>query len=60
LQAAKAKAMLSQRAFIIPDDVQSVAVSVMAHRLVPRSGSGTSASCQLIVEDIVQHTNIPV
>ncbi|WP_420852604.1 AAA family ATPase [Rubripirellula obstinata] len=60
LQAAKAKAMLSQRSFVIPDDVQSLAVSVIAHRLVPRSGVGSSSSAMRIVEDILQKTDIPV
>ena len=60
LQAAKAKAMLSQRDFVIPDDVQSLAVPVMAHRLVPRGGNGSSSNIKLIVEDIVQKTDIPI
>lgn len=60
LQAAKAKAMLSQRSFVIPDDVQSLAVSVIAHRLVPRSGAGSSSNARLIVEDVVQKTEIPI
>ncbi len=60
LQAAKARALLSQRSFVIPDDVQSLAVSVIAHRLVPRSGVGASSNVVRIVEDIVQKTDIPI
>ncbi|HVH24167.1 MAG TPA: ATPase, partial [Pseudonocardia sp.] len=34
VRAAKAQAALSGRAFVLPDDVQAVAVPVLAHRLL--------------------------
>jgi MoxR-like ATPase len=60
LRAGKAKAILSGRNYVIPDDIQSLAVSVIAHRLVPRSGTGNRSASELIVQDIVQQIEVPV
>ncbi|MFO1251716.1 MAG: AAA family ATPase [Inhella sp.] len=40
LRAARAKALLAGRAHVSPEDLQSVAVQVLAHRLKARAGSG--------------------
>lgn len=40
LRAAKARALLSQRDYIAPDDVQAVLPQTVAHRLVPAAGAG--------------------
>ena len=40
LHAARARALLKKREHVSPDDVQAVAASVMAHRLVPVAASG--------------------
>jgi MoxR-like ATPase len=40
LRAARAKALLAGRSHVSPDDLQSVAVQVLAHRLHTRAGSG--------------------
>lgn len=60
LRAGKARAILSGRNYVIPDDIQSLAVSVVAHRLVPRSGTGNRSAAELIVQDIVQQIEVPV
>lgn len=40
LRAAKARALLSQRDYVAPDDVQAVLPQTIAHRLVPVAGAG--------------------
>ncbi|MFL6663767.1 MAG: AAA family ATPase [Rhizobacter sp.] len=40
LRAAKARALLGQRDYVAPDDIQSVLVQAAAHRLVPVAGAG--------------------
>jgi MoxR-like ATPase len=40
LRAAKARALLAQRDYVAPDDVQAIMVQAAAHRLVPVSGAG--------------------
>jgi MoxR-like ATPase len=40
LRAAKARALLAQRDYVAPDDVQDVLVQTIAHRLVPVAGAG--------------------
>jgi MoxR-like ATPase len=50
LHAAKAWAGLQGRYFVTPDDVQAMAPSVLAHRLVMRSGPGLEISRTTITE----------
>ena len=40
LRAAKARALINQRDYVAPDDVQSVLPQTVAHRLVPVAGGG--------------------
>jgi MoxR-like ATPase len=40
LRAAKAHALLAQRAHVAPDDIQAILPQAAAHRLVPVSGAG--------------------
>ncbi len=40
LRAAKARALISQRDYVAPDDVQAVLPQAVAHRLVPVAGAG--------------------
>jgi MoxR-like ATPase len=40
LRAARARALLGQRDYVAPDDVQSVLPQTIAHRLVPVAGAG--------------------
>jgi MoxR-like ATPase len=40
LRAARARALLAQRDYVAPDDVQSVLPQTIAHRLVPTAGAG--------------------
>jgi MoxR-like ATPase len=57
IRASKALAALAGRDYVVPDDVQVLAVRVLAHRLLPTveasmSGRTTEASLQQIVEGV--------
>jgi MoxR-like ATPase len=57
LRAAKARALLAQRDYVAPDDVQMILPQTIAHRLVPLSGSGRGAIEQ--VRAMIAATPIP-
>ncbi len=62
---AKARALLEGRDFVLPDDLSTIAVSVLAHRLLPtrqalgRSGGSESEAAGDIVRSIVASTPVP-
>ncbi|WP_228454336.1 AAA family ATPase [Streptomyces alkaliphilus] len=60
LRAARAAAALAGRDFVLPDDVQDLAVPVLAHRLMPttRSQLGRQGVERLMAE-LVRHTPVP-
>lgn len=60
LSAAKARAVLLGRDFVVPDDVQAVAVPVIAHRIAARNVSASTADMAHIVHEIVGQTRVPV
>jgi MoxR-like ATPase len=47
LRAAKARALLSGRAFVAPDDVRNILAQTIAHRLIPIEDAGRGASAQV-------------
>jgi MoxR-like ATPase len=47
LRAAKARALLSGRVFVAPDDVRNILVQTIAHRLIPIEDAGRGASAQV-------------
>ena len=47
LRAARARAFLSRRSHVTPEDLQALAVPVLAHRLPPCSGAGRSRVAQV-------------
>lgn len=47
LRAAKARALLAQRDYVAPDDLQAILPQTVAHRLVPIAGSGRGAREQV-------------
>ncbi|MCK7622126.1 MoxR family ATPase [Streptomyces sp. RS10V-4] len=60
LRAAKAAAALAGREFALPDDVQGLAVPVLAHRLLPTAQAQLSRrSAEQVVLEIVQRTPVP-
>jgi MoxR-like ATPase len=40
MRAAKAKAFMEGRDYCIPDDVKSLVLPILAHRIIPASGYG--------------------
>ncbi|MDT0264969.1 AAA family ATPase [Streptomyces sp. DSM 44915] len=60
LQAAKAAAALAGRGFVLPDDVQRLAVPVLAHRLLPNAQAHFNRhTTEQFVADIVRRTSTP-
>lgn len=60
LRAAKAVAAMAGRDHVLPDDVQQLAVPVLAHRLLPSTESRLSGrTTARIVEDVVERTPLP-
>jgi MoxR-like ATPase len=47
---AQAWAMLSMRDYVIPDDLFSVAIPVLSHRLYPASGSNGTETARMLLE----------
>ncbi|MFP7759862.1 AAA family ATPase [Marisediminicola sp. LYQ134] len=65
VRAAKARAALDGREFVLPDDIDALAVPVLAHRLIPanRSSGGSPASASAlddVVERIVARVEVPL
>ena len=65
VRAAKARAALEGREFVLPDDIDALAVSVLGHRLMPTSralgqrGHGAAAVAD-VVERILAATPVPL
>src|SRR5690606_12687089 len=59
LRAARAQAALEGREYVIPDDVQSLAVPVLAHRVLPTSDAHLSRrGPEAIITEIVHRVPI--
>ncbi len=60
-QACRARALLSGRQFVTPDDVHGLAVSVCAHRVVLKGNDRpTRQECEAVLSDIVAQIAVPV
>jgi MoxR-like ATPase len=62
MRGAQALAAISGRDYVIPEDIKSIAVSVVAHRLTTRSsiGSSRSDSQEKVLEDILNKIETPL
>ena len=66
VRAAKARAALDGREFVLPDDIDALAVSVLAHRLIPANrlsssgGAVSVAAASEAVRRIVAATSVPL
>lgn len=62
VRAAKAWAALNGRRYVVPDDVDVLAVPVLAHRLVLAGGLGaeSAAAAAEVVADVVRSTRVPL
>ncbi|MDK1475587.1 MoxR family ATPase [Streptomyces sp. 549] len=60
LRASKATAALAGRGYALPDDVQSLVVPVLAHRVLPTAQAQLNRrSAEQIVTEILQRTPVP-
>jgi MoxR-like ATPase len=57
LRAARARALLSERDYVSPDDIQAILPQTIAHRLQPRAGAGRGAREQ--VRAMIEATPLP-
>lgn len=59
--AARAKALISGRHYVLPDDVKSLATSILAHRLVLDTHSRIKGTTeQKLVRDVLESVPVPV
>jgi MoxR-like ATPase len=60
LKLARANAAFDSRDYIIPDDVKSIAVEALAHRIIPKASSWVRGfDSKLIVEEILRKIPVP-
>jgi MoxR-like ATPase len=52
LSGARAWALLEDRAYVIPEDVQALFVAVAAHRLIPGKGAGREVLARTLVDEV--------
>jgi MoxR-like ATPase len=58
--AAKSFAFLQGRAFVVPDDIRSVAVDVLQHRIgITYEAEAENLTSKDIIEKIVSHVEVP-
>ena len=60
-RAAQAKALIDQRDYIIPDDIKSLAVPVLAHRIIMKAvhGANRTDPAEELVKELVARTTVP-
>jgi MoxR-like ATPase len=60
IRAARALAAIDERDYVIPEDLQDLALPVLTHRLLPTSDAQMSRRTQeTVVRDIVERTPVP-
>jgi MoxR-like ATPase len=63
-RAAQARALLSGRDYMVPDDVKALAIPVLAHRVMPRSrasvGPGRGREAESILDRILETVPVPL
>lgn len=59
LRASQAKAMISERTYVVPEDIKDVAVPMLAHRLVLLAGADYDRQARQVIEDILAGTVVP-
>jgi MoxR-like ATPase len=60
LRAAQARAVLGKRDYVLPDDVQEVAVAVLAHRVTMRSVASNWNEAAAIVRELLRQTEVVI
>ncbi len=57
---AQAHALLSNRYYVTPDDVQQMALPVLAHRLMMRSDASGSVRAESVLREILSQIPVPI
>ncbi len=60
-RAAQSLALVSGRDYVVPDDVKSLAIPVLAHRVLGKSflQAGQFSAAEAIIRDLVERTRVP-
>ena len=60
-RAAQSAALVTGRAYVVPDDVKSLAVAVIAHRVIPKGylHGGQRQAVETLVERLVEEIPVP-
>ena len=56
---ARARAMMSGRSYVVPDDVRSLAVSSLGHRVLVDGAAGATTAGRTLVEECVNAVPVP-
>ncbi len=61
-RAAQAHALISGRKYVVPDDVKSLAIPVLAHRIMPRGFTAGSerSTAEAIIERCLRNVDVPL
>ncbi|HSE94466.1 MAG TPA: MoxR family ATPase [Methylomirabilota bacterium] len=60
LRAARAQALADGRDYLVPDDVKSLAVPALAHRVIPRGQTGAGGTTgEAVIRALVQDVTVP-
>jgi MoxR-like ATPase len=60
VRCAQAKALIDGREFVVPDDVKTLAVPALAHRVLPAAGMRLEPGrATEVVTDILSRTSVP-
>jgi MoxR-like ATPase len=60
-RAAQSAALIAGREFVVPDDIKSLAVAVLAHRVIPKGylHGGQRQAMESLVERLVEDVPVP-
>ena len=60
-RAAQAAALVAGRSFVVPDDIKTLAVPVLAHRVIPKGylHGGQRQAVESLVERLVEEVDVP-
>ena len=60
-RAAQSLALVSGRSYVVPDDIKSMALPVLAHRVVGKSflQAGEFSASEAIIRDLVDRVRVP-
>ena len=59
MQAAMARALMQGRDYVLPDDVQHMAVPVLAHRVIVRGAYGRTDKSEEAIQEVLRQAAVP-